>query len=40
MKAPERLFLPDVQSMPDHRAIAIDRNHSACAAIEHDKRAA
>ena len=25
MNAPERLFLPDIQSMPDHRAIAIDR---------------
>ena len=25
MNAPDRLLLPDIQSMPDHRAIAIDR---------------
>jgi len=25
MNAPDRSFLPDIQSMPDHRAIAIDR---------------
>ena len=25
MNAPERLFLPDIQSQPDHRSIAIDR---------------
>ena len=25
MNAPERLFLPDIQSQPDHRALAIDR---------------
>ncbi len=25
MNAPERLLMPDIQSMPDHRAIAIDR---------------
>jgi GTP cyclohydrolase I len=25
MNAPESVFLPDVQSMPDHRSIAIDR---------------